>query len=277
MFGYVTTNQMELKMKDFYTYQACYCGLCHSLKHNHGQRARLVLSYDMTFVAMLLNGLYEPESETSTIRCPLHPLNTRQVMRTKMSDYAADMNLLLAYHNLYDDWMDDHSKKSLAFMKMIEKAYHEAARKYPRQKHAVLDYMKNLAECENKAAQAGIDEAANLTGIMFGEILVVEEDMWAPTLRKLGMHLGRFIYFMDAWEDLLEDKKSGAYNPLKDTPDEVIEEILKMDMAQASEYFEYFPIVENVEILRNIIYSGVWMKYVEIKKKREEADGDESK
>ncbi|MCQ2492815.1 MAG: DUF5685 family protein [Lachnospiraceae bacterium] len=257
-------------MKDFYTYQACYCGLCHSLKNNRGQRARLVLSYDMTFVAMLLQGLYEPSIVKKSIRCPFHPLQKKQVIMSELSAYAGDMNLLLAYHNLVDDWKDDKSVKSLLFLKNIEKTYKEAAKKYPRQQKAVLTYMKKLAVCESKPAKDNIDEAANLTGIMFGEILVYKEDEWASTLRALGSALGKFIYYMDAYDDLLENEKTGAYNPLIGVSEEVIEDILKLMMAQASDCFEYLPIVEHAEILRNIIYSGVWMKYVEIKKKRME-------
>ncbi len=272
MFGYVTTNQMELKMKDFYTYQACYCGLCQSLKHNRGQRARLVLSYDMTFVAMLLNGLYEPTMVKKRIRCPLHPFQKKQVIMSNLSAYAGDMNLLLAYHNLLDDWRDDHSLKSLIFMRMIKKAYKKAASQYPRQEKAVLSYMKKLAVCEKKQ-DGNLDEAAMLTGTMFGEILVYKEDEWADTLRGLGMALGRFIYYMDAYDDLLDDEKSGSYNPFKGVSPDTMEDILKMMMAETAQYFEYLPIVEYAEILRNIIYSGVWMKYVEIRKKREENNG----
>jgi hypothetical protein len=273
MFGYVTANHMELKIKDYITYQACYCGLCQRLKKNHGQRARLVLSYDMTFVAILLNALYDVEETKRQIRCPFHPLRKRTVISSEMSDYASDMNVLLAYHNWEDDWKDDRSIKSFFAMRMLKKEYKKIIRAYPRQYQSVQDYMEKLAACEKKNDRSNIDEAANLTGTMFGEILVCKEDMWSGTLRKLGFALGKFIYYMDAFDDLQEDKANGSYNPLIDIPNEVIEEILKMLMAEVSECFEYLPIVDYAEILRNIIYSGVWMKYYKIKEERKEADG----
>ena len=240
MFGYITTNHMELKIKDYVTYQACYCGLCQRLKKNHGQRARLVLSFDMTFVEILLNGLYDTEKTTTMIRCPFHPLKKKQVITSAMSDYAADMNLLLAYYNWEDDWIDDRSLK--------------------------------LAECEKKGDQDNLDEAANLTGEMLGEILVPKEDEWSDVLRRMGFYLGKFIYYMDAYDDLEEDKKNGTYNPLLSVSQEVIEEILKMMMANVSECFEYLPIIEYEEILRNILYSGVWLKYNTIKKERQQEE-----
>ena len=272
MFGYITTNHMELKIKDYVTYQACYCGLCQRLKKNHGQRARLVLSFDMTFVAILLNGLYDIEKTTTMIRCPFHPLKKKQVITSAMSDYAADMNLLLAYYNWEDDWIDDRSLKSRLFMLLQKRECQKIAKKYPRQHQSVLDYMKKLAECEKKGDQDNLDEAANLTGEMLGEILVPKEDEWSDVLRRMGFYLGKFIYYMDAYDDLEEDKKNGTYNPLLSVSQEVIEEILKMMMANVSECFEYLPIIEYEEILRNILYSGVWLKYNTIKKERQQEE-----
>jgi len=132
-----------------------------------------------------------------------------------------------------------------------------------------LNYMKDLAECEKKESRDNIDEAANLTGKMFGEILVPKEDEWSHVLRELGFYLGKFIYYMDAYDDLEEDRKNQAYNPFLSVSEDVIEEILKMMMAKATECFEYLPVIEYEEILRNILYSGVWMRYCEIKKKRQ--------
>lgn len=268
MFGYVTINQMELKVKEYLSYQAHYCGVCQRLKKKHGQKARLVLSYDMTFVSMLLQGLYEPKEIQKEIRCVFHPWKKKKVIMSKMSDYAADMNILLAYHNWEDDWKDDQNLKSLLAMKCLKKSYKRVISEYPRQYRSVINYMRKLSECEARKEYGNIDEAADLTGSMFAEILVYKEDEWSDTLRKLGFSLGKFIYYMDAYDDLEEDKKSGSYNPLLSVSEDTAEEILKMMIAEVAESFEYLPIIQYAEILRNIIYSGVWMKYCQIKKKR---------
>ena len=74
MFGYITICRPELKVKEYDTYRTYYCGLCHSLKERYGQVPRLTLSFDMTFLAILLSGLYEEENRQSCGRCLLHPM-----------------------------------------------------------------------------------------------------------------------------------------------------------------------------------------------------------
>ena len=47
-------NKPEMKFREFDLYQAYYCGLCRSLKERYGKRGQITLSYDMTFLALLL-------------------------------------------------------------------------------------------------------------------------------------------------------------------------------------------------------------------------------
>ncbi len=115
--------------------------------------------------------------------------------------------------------------------------------------------------------------AAGLTGEALGEIYAYKDDIWSEDLRQLGLYLGKFIYLMDAYEDLEKDKKSGNYNPYKfigDLPefDKTAEDILTMMAASASKAFEKLPILENVDILRNILYIGIWTEYDMAKKRR---------
>ena len=96
MFGTITVNVDELKIKDYKVYRAFYCGVCQELKECHGQTARMTLTYDMTFLAILLSGLYEGNSRTEKRRCLIHPLRRHTCIRNAYTAYAADMNLLLA-------------------------------------------------------------------------------------------------------------------------------------------------------------------------------------
>ena len=113
---------------------------------------------------------------------------------------------------------------------------------------------------------------------MLGEIYVWKEDVWADTMRKIGCAMGRFIYRMDAYEDIEKDRKKGNYNPWKPIAQEKdfgdrARQILMMEAAEASRQFEKLPIIEYVDILRNILYSGIWTKYDRIspgKKRRGE-------
>ena len=109
MFGYVVVNKPELKIKDFDKYQQYYCGLCQSLKKTHGKISQLTLNNDLTFVGILLSGLYEPEDTIKKIRCPLHPLHQKEVRLNTYVNYASDMTIVLTYYKLEDDVLDENS------------------------------------------------------------------------------------------------------------------------------------------------------------------------
>lgn len=91
MFGYVTTNEPELKVKDYHKYKAYYCGLCQSLKRQYGSAGQLTLAYDMTFVIILLTSLYESETKAESHRCKMHPLKPQPMLENEITEYAADM------------------------------------------------------------------------------------------------------------------------------------------------------------------------------------------
>ena len=107
MFGYVIANPDSLTPEELDRYKSCYCGLCRTLKARHGTLSRLTLTYDMTFLVMLLESMYEPEVTVGTERCVAHPVHSHNWSQSAVTDYAADMNILLAYQNCLDDWRDE--------------------------------------------------------------------------------------------------------------------------------------------------------------------------
>ncbi|MGX8729257.1 MAG: DUF5685 family protein, partial [Lachnospiraceae bacterium] len=118
------------------------------------------------------------------------------------------------------------------------------------------------------------------TGKMLGEIFVMQEDEWSDVLRCCGYYLGKFVYLMDAYEDLEKDQRKKEYNPW--TPffgrpdfDALVENTLTLMVSDAAREFERLPIIMDAEILRNILYAGVWKQFRTVKAKREEAEGDE--
>ena len=275
MFGYVTINKEELKVKDVKKYQAFYCGICRELGKRHGMIARTTLTYDMTFLAVLLTSLYEEKTEEDTCHCVIHPVKKPLFYHNRCTEYAADMNLLLCYYNLLDDWNDEKKVVAFTTARLLHKEFRKVCERYPRQDRAVRRYMKQLTECE-KTNSRDIDQAAGLTGGLFAEIFVWQEDAWSDILRRLGFYLGKFIYLMDAYEDMEKDRKSGNYNPwllLDDGIDPLqnSEQILTMMMGECARQFEKLPVFEYVDILRNVLYSGIWTKYdmIRIKKKRQ--------
>jgi hypothetical protein len=266
MLGYITINRDDLKVKDLDVYQSFYCGICHDIKARSGQLARFTLSYDMTFLAMVLTGLYDEKLKRQKRRCMLHPLVKKTCVSNKYTEYAADMCVILTYHNLMDDWHDEKKRKSVFYADVIRKSYKKAASKYPRQTKAVIKYIRKLHKVE-KSKDYNIDLASGLTGEMFKEIFTYnEDDIWSRDLSALGFYLGKFIYLMDAYDDVYEDRRTGNYNPfIKEAGREDFEQyaksILIMMISEASRAFERLPVVDFVDILRNILYSGVWSKY----------------
>lgn len=274
MFGYVTTNMEEMKIKEYRTYHGFYCGICQDLKEFHGQSSRITLTYDMTFLAVLLSGLYEEQTEKEFCRCGMHPLKKHLACRNSCTAYAADMNVLLSYYNLLDDWQDEKKITALALARTMKKDIRRLQKKYPRQCKAIGQYLKKLKDCEREKSP-DLDRASGDTGELMREIFIWKQDGWAETVGEIGYFLGKFIYLMDAFDDMKKDEKNGNYNPWSFFAKEKdfskrAEEILTMLLANCCKQFEKLPIVEYIDILRNILYSGVWTKYDFITKKNKE-------
>ncbi len=272
MFGFVSANWGELTDEQKNRYQAAYCGVCRSIRDRSGNVSRLGLSYDMAFLSLLLSSLYEPEEASGEARCLAHPVKKRPWMRSECADYAADMNVALAYYNCLDDWQDDGKRTAKIMADAFGKHCPEIEARYPRQCGAIRDCITRLSELE-KAGCDNPDEVANCFGALMAELLVYREDMWAPTLRQMGMALGRFIYLLDAAVDYQKDKKQGKYNPYiamgcdEDWPR--WEEYLVLAMARCTDAYERLPLVQDKALLDNILYSGVWVGYKKGKKKEE--------
>ena len=322
MFGYVVVNKPELKFREFDVYRAYYCGLCHSLSKRHGLSGQLTLSYDMTFLVILLSSLYEPEHSVTSKRCIVHPLKRQNIISSEFTDYVADMNVILSYFKCLDDWHDDRSVFKLAYSKLLKKG---SIGKNLNNVHATSDstddgsvaatqpsavddgsvaatqpnsdsnnqnsyftddsghlhispdysYKNKIEAISSLLDELGTREKMNETNVdvlagLFGKIMqilfVPFDDIYAKGLGRMGFYLGKFIYIMDAFDDVEEDVKNGRYNVFSNCytdPDfeTHVKDMLTMMMAECSDAFEMLPAVDNADILRNILYSGVWNSY----------------
>lgn len=273
MFGYIVTNPDALPKERQQRFRAAYCGLCATLRKRHGLAGGATLSYDLTFLALLLNALYEPGEENRRERCQLHPVRPHDAMLSPVMDYVADMNVALAYHKCRDNWLDDRDVLAAGESALLKRAYRDVAKAYPDRCAAIETWLSEIHDLESKNVLE-IDPPVNATGRMLGELFVYPpEAMWADELRTIGDGLGRFVYFMDAYDDLPQDVRKGRYNPLRplrDRPDyeELCQTALTMMVADATDAFERLPVVLDADILRNVLYSGIWSKYAYLQKKR---------
>ncbi len=317
MFGYVTVNRPEMKVKDLELYRSYYCGLCHELHSRYGRKGQMLLSYDGTFLAIFLTGVYEPEENERMSRCLVHPAAAHREKANRFISYAADMNVLLAYLKAVDDWRDEKKETAKLLAVLLRSDYCQIRRKYPRQAKALLRDIRALGVMERgrradpgqgsglKAEQDGgtdpghgsgpaadgkkdsdrkrsyrermsevlsrIDQAAGYTGDFMGELCVVWRDHWERDLRETGFYLGKFIYLIDAYDDLEKDEKTGNFNVLSELREldeehfpQILREILLDTAACCCRAFERLPIIQNVELLRNILYSGIWVRFHQI-------------
>ena len=234
MFGYVIPDRAALSPEAQSRYRSAYCGLCRRIDALHGLRGRFSLSYDLTFLNILLCSLYEGETpaDSGIDRCPVHPVHGVLWRSADPTDYCADLSVALHYYNAQDKWQDDHNLLALGYSALLDNSTAEAAQRWPR----------------------------------MAELFDYRQDRWAPELRSIGFHLGKFIYLLDAYDDLPRDKRRGAYNPLRELsthPDyeEEMLDIFELLLARCAQNFERLPCVEDADLLRNILYSGVWLKY----------------
>ena len=275
MFGYVVMNKPEIKFKDFDLYRSFYCGLCRELREQYGISGQISITYDMTFVLMLLSGLYEPPTQKGTTRCALHPVHPQQVRRNEITRYAADMNILLTYYKCMDDWKDEKKYTRYGYAALLKGKNKKLAEQYREKTEKIVKCLSELSAME-RAGEKDLDKVSGCSGRMLEEIFAFRKDMWEPSLRKMGFYLGKFIYLLDAYEDVEEDVKNHNYNPFsaeyrKEGFEDHVRRILMMMMAEVCREFEKLPIVKYTDILRNILYSGVWCQFETVSRKRREA------
>lgn len=275
MFGYVNVNKDELTPEQQERYHSFYCGLCRALQKRHGFTSRATLSYDMAFLALLLSSLYECAEETGTEACVSHPIKKHTWVSNEYVDYCADMTIALSYYKMMDDWTDDHNYMALSAARILQPKHLAVARKYPIQCSAIHNRLGQLAQLERDNCH-DLDRVSNCFGELLAELFDCRRDMWSNPLRQMGYSLGKFIYLMDAYEDLDADIKKCRFNPLlgiagKPGYEEHCKDILTLLMAQCADAYEKLPCLQDSDILRNVLYSGVWTHYYFLQNKPESA------
>ena len=281
MFGYIAPHMETLNEEQKKRYRSVYCGLCQTLGELSGHSGRVLLSHDMTFLALLLSSLEDPEEKTEKFRCAVHPMKEQACVRSRAVEYAAGMNLILMDLKCEDQIRDDGSRVAAREKKRLKPAMVTVGGRWPEQARGARSALEKLWEAEKEAAPDP-DRLGNLSGEMLGAVFVPEwaDAYWQPALRKLGEGLGRFVYWMDAWEDRDRDRKKRRFNPLAalgagNDGEEDILRMLEMMIGEATEYFEMLPLEKDLDLLRNVLYSGVWQRYHLLKKRREKKEGKE--
>ena len=272
MFGYVRINKIDLTFREFDYYKGYYCGLCKYLKENHGEVSRLSLNYDITFLIVILTALYKLDSDITYERCIANPLKKKMRIVNEITEYAASMNILLSYYKLEDNLYDDNGIKDKLAYELYKGKLKKAYEKYPQKAEYIKQQLGNLRELEKQESKS-IDKVSNIFGNLMGEIFVYKKDEYEQNLRNIGFNLGKYIYILDAYEDLEEDNKKGRYNPFIDYIDKKeelknkVDRLISMSLGMATKNIEQLNLEFNKSIIDNIIYSGVYLRYKSILEK----------
>lgn len=272
MFGYVKINKMDLTFREYEHYRGYYCGLCKYLKDNHGEISRLSLNYDITFLILILTSVYRPKATVLEEGCIVNPFKKKKKIINEITEYAASMNVLLTYYKLEDNLKDDKSIKDILAYNIYKGKLKLAHEKYPKKAEVIknqLDILYNLEQEKN----TNIDLVSNTFGNLMSEIFAYKEDEFEKDLRKIGFNVGKYIYLLDAYEDLDKDYKKGRYNPFIEYIDKRedlkirADKLIGMSLGMLSQGVDNLNLKINTGIIENIVYSGVYLRYQNILEK----------
>ena len=268
MFGYITPLMSELKLKDYEKFRSYYCGMCYSIKNKFGNIPRLGLNYDATFFAVLIDGLNSEYTKSFKTKCLKHPLENRECIETNSAlDYATDLNMALIYYKLLDDYLDNNSLKSLALVKSLTPYYKKLSNN--NLDTIIKDNLNKLHSLEHSGNFSSLDEICHPFSHIVGEVLkecpfkLKDDGKEARNnLYLFGYYFGKWIYLIDAFDDLKEDMEGGKFNPISKVYNKKkhsYEELL--DIVSCSEKLKDLPLIKNKEIIENVINLGLMDKY----------------
>ncbi len=266
MFGYLQVQKSELKVREWEAYKSVYCGLCRQLGRDYSFLTRLSLSYDCTFYAMLLMSLERSCSGFQSGRCRFDPLKKCKFAACESDSYskASALSVISVYYKLKDDLADGGFFKKLAVrlaLPFFSRWHKKAAKRYPMLEEAAAAMMEAQTEIE-RDPDAGIDACAHPTAHMLGTVLSAEasDDGKRRVLYEFGYNIGRWIYLIDAADDLEKDVKKNNFNPFKNCESEGLREyqtsVLNQSLARAHAAYSLLDTVDFKGILDNMLLYG---------------------
>lgn len=268
MFGYIRACKPEMRLKEFEMYKAVYCSLCKELGRLYGPLARMTLSYDFAFLAILNMSLSSDKCSLTRKICTCNPLKKCQYLSDKSDlEMPASAAMIMLYYKLLDNIEDEKGVKKLLYLALrgiYSKAHKKAAKEHPHIEEIFSEYIKEQKTLEAENCQSP-DKAADPTAKALSKVfqLCSEDEMQKRILSRMGYCIGRYIYLLDATCDLEEDIKKGNYNPLKtfaedkDYRKNIIIPQLYIAAAETAKAFELLEVQKMKNILDNIIYLGL--------------------
>ena len=276
MIGYVKIYKPELKMKDFQVYNAYYCGICKALGKRYGLVYRNLLNYDAVFLSIAMDSVNEITADYENFRCILHPAKKKvRCINSNSINYIADITVFLTYKKLIDDINDENSLIAKIGTGAFRSAYKKSVLEIGGLKNKIEAQLDQLAVLEN-AQSDSIDETADSYGKIYSYIFTEHldcEHSVKDAVEWLGYNIGRWIYIIDAFEDIDGDIKKKRYNPILNrfpmADGTALEEykksirdrmafILYSALNEASKAYDLIDKSVNSSIIKNILYEGLY-------------------
>ncbi len=276
MLGYVRAYKPEMKFKDYEIYKGVYCTLCKSLGKRYGVLSRFILSYDLTFFALVRMAVRSVCPAFKASHCTFNPAKKCLDCNRDNEDiaYAADVSILMMYHKLCDNICDSKPLKRLLcrlFLPYAKHLYKNACNRVGDVYKVLEEQMLRQQKLEEN--NASLDEAADPSAVMLSELLAYNiqcDDL--VTLKKFGYMVGRWVYITDAVHDCEADIKDNSFNPLKkkfDSADfaEYSQEMMELTIGEAISHYKRLKIYRFDDILTNVLYDGAYSVTKKVLKK----------
>lgn len=271
MLGYVRAYKPDMKMRDYELYKGVYCSLCRALGRNYSPLAQLFLSYDFALACVLRLAAAENGCTFSKKRCPYNPSQKCMICASKeVFDFCAHAVIITVYYKVIDNLRDKGFISKLAaalVFPAVALMHKKAARLAPDIEKAVSVAMKLQAETEAKPSLS-IDEAAHPSAQALATVFALGfEGETKEALSKIGYMTGRFVYILDAADDLEDDKKKGAFNPFSGEDissaesrkifAEKVRGMLNLTQSIALESLDMLEVERFYDIMDNILLEGL--------------------
>ena len=277
MFGYIMPDKPELKIKEYELFRGYYCGLCKSMGRSFGIFSRFALNYDSVFLGLLLASVHNEEPVFNKESCIANPVKRKWIVKESRSiDFAADINVLLTYYKLRDNIRDEGGWLPKLAQLAFHGGYKKAASRNKKLDNIIADSISSQVLLEEKKC-CSIDEAAEPFANMMRQLLAAgyrgDDKSVSRILEWIGYNLGKWIYIIDAFDDMERDIKSGSYNSLlmqykhenqdiKAFKSDIAEGVrvnLLQALSQTTGSLELLKL-KNKGIINNIAYEGLYGK-----------------
>lgn len=278
MFGYVMVDKANMFMKDFYLYKAFYCGLCKSIGKKYGQFMRFTTNYDITFLNVLYHAVENKEIEISNESCVLNPVQKKSIVKgNDLVENIIDINTIMMHYKCIDDVVDSKSSgKKFLDNTIIKRRYIKSSKKYPKVDEIFKKGYEKLRKLEKENSGSYDMVADCFASMLKNTTKELFQDKYTDAIGDLMYSIGKWVYIIDAIDDIDKDYKSKEYNMflvnydykdketfLKDKHDE-LDFLIKNVLVTMSDAFDQIKVEKYDGILTNVIWYGIPAQSIDI-------------